>query len=187
MTLPRPLALVTAGLMLTGTAALCSVAVQGYLASRARDQAEALRQNGEYDQAWSILEAALRRTPASAELWAELGQTYRAAWFFRLKPELLTSALTAYERASALNPLSATAPAELARTLALSGAYRQANQAYLRALVNDPRNPGLLVDRAQTLEKLGQPSAALRVYRAAAHIKPNEYSQAAEERLRSGP
>ncbi|MFC4637080.1 tetratricopeptide repeat protein [Deinococcus hohokamensis] len=185
--LPRPLALVSAGLILTGTAALCGVAVQGYAASRARDQAEALRENGDYDRAWSTLEAALRTAPASAELWTELGQTYRAAWFFRLQPELLQSALRAYHQAADLNPLSATPPAELARTLALAGAYRQADQAYARALVNDPRNPGLLVDRAQTLEKLGQGPQALKLYRAAGHIKPNEYSQAAEVRLRSRP
>ncbi|UBV44318.1 tetratricopeptide repeat protein (plasmid) [Deinococcus taeanensis] len=184
---PRPLALITAGLILTGTAALCRETLNVYGASRARDQAEALRENGEYDQAWRTLEAALRVTPNAAELWTELGQTYRAAWFFRLKPELLRSALQAYERAESLNPLSAAPPAELARTFALAGADREADRAFLRALRHDPRNPGLLVDRAQTLEKLGQRPAALALYRAAAHIKPNEYSQAAEERLRSRP
>ncbi|MFC4427049.1 tetratricopeptide repeat protein [Deinococcus navajonensis] len=185
--LPRSLALIAAGLVLTATAALCSVAVRGYAADRARDQAEALRGDGDYDQAWRALEGALRIAPRSAELWTELGQTYRAAWFFRLKPELLTSALQAYERAAQLSPLSAAPRAELARTLVLAGAYREADRAFIRALANDPRNPGLLVDRAQTLEKLGQPGDALKVYRAAAHIKPNEYSQAAEQRLRSSP
>ena len=71
----------------------------------------------------------------------------------------------------------------VARTLALGGQYAQADRAYQRALVNDPRNPGLLVDRAAALEKLGRPAAALALYRSAAHIKPNEYSQAAEQRL----
>lgn len=179
----RPLALITSFLILAATAALCGQAVSAYLVSRARDQAERLRQEGEYDRAWSTLESALHLNPDSPDLWTELGQTYRAAWFFRQSPELLRSALQAYERAATLHPLSATPPAELARTLALGGQYAQADRAYQRALVNDPRNPGLLVDRAAALEKLGRPAAALALYRSAAHIKPNEYSQAAEQRL----
>ena len=181
------LALLTAAALLTGTAALCQAALEGFFASRARDQAEAQRRDGNYDQAWATLERALRRSPGSAELWSELGQTYRAAWFFRGQPELLASALRAYREADRLNPLAAGPPAELARTHALAGADDPAQRAYARALRRDPRNPGLLVDRAAALERLGRPAEALKFYRAAAHIKPNEYSQAAEQRLGRTP
>lgn len=185
--LARGIAVLAALICLLCGGALCLVAASGYAAARARALAEAERREGGYDEAWARLERALRRAPTSAELWADLGQTYRAAWYFRAQPELLDSAVAAYRRASDLSPLDAAPRAELAQTLALGGRFAQADRAYAEALARDPRNPGLIVDRARALEGAGHRDAALAQYRLAQRIKPNGYSQDAERRLAGAP
>ncbi|WP_139806444.1 tetratricopeptide repeat protein [Deinococcus hopiensis] len=180
-------------------------AINGYSVSKVRERAASLAGLAQYDQSWKALETELKRNPKSAELWSDLGQTYRAAWYLHdaglttapakllrepdlwfnhSKDWLFNHALSAYKEAARLNRLSAMPWYEMGRLLSLAEHHSEADAAFEQALKRDPHNPGFIVDRAKALERAGHTEAALAAFRKAEEILPNQESESAEERLK---
>ncbi|MEQ9464582.1 MAG: sulfotransferase [Haliea sp.] len=109
--------------------------------------AEALVLAGQLDQARSLVAALEPRTQTAAD-WAALGRFYLSAADY-------AAAVAAYRRAAALAPGDPAAQANLASTLAIIGADREAEQLLDRLLAQDPLDADSHYNRA-TLRRVAK-------------------------------
>lgn len=82
----------------------------------------------------------------------------------------IAAAIPIYRRAHALAPLEVPPLLRLARTLDTVGAYREAGNAWKRALMIDPRSFEARLGYGETLAALDQPTLALEQFRLAREL-----------------
>jgi len=120
------------------------------------DEARRHLESDELNEAQSLLEKARDRSPQDPEVAFALGDVaYRGLQ--------MEAAERHYRRASALDPRSAAALANLALVLLELGDAQGAGDAASRAIALDPRDPRLSALLGQSRLRLGQPAEAARL------------------------
>jgi serine/threonine protein kinase len=139
---------------------------------RDRTAANELRNTAEYYVGWNDAEAleylkkALKKDPASAQLWYETGFTCG-------KLGQLEEARNAYERAIHLQPDYASAYRNLGSVYRSLGQYERSAAAYRRIIELEPTDSLTHISLGEVLSRLGRNGESIKCYEHAITLDPN--------------
>jgi tetratricopeptide (TPR) repeat protein len=142
---------------------------------------------GEYDLAKTQLEQLTVIAPESAEMQRWLGRTLLLMGSFRNLPEAKVNSVKAYERAIALDPLSAEYFFELFFAYQAVKQFIQAEQALKNALLLDPNNGDFYYRLGFFYESQKRFAEAIVAYKKSLFIVANDRTKSALARVSSTP
>jgi tetratricopeptide (TPR) repeat protein len=140
-------------------------------------QARGLLQNAkspsDADSAAAAFRRALGIDPNYAPAYAGLGEAYLRGYQLTKKPELVTTAIEACEKATTVQDTLAEGHTCLGRLYQEKGQYQDAAQQYRRAVDLDPANDDGYLGLASTYERLHDSRRAEETYLRAVNLQPH--------------
>jgi tetratricopeptide (TPR) repeat protein len=129
---------------------------------------------GRYAEAIAALQTLLLRSPNFLSAYTQLTDSYLSQWGFQLShdPQALEQALTAAQKAVALNDSLSWTRLTLGKVYLWQKQYEQAIAEMERAVALDPNAAGSYVFLAETLSRVGRADEALRAAEQALRLKP---------------
>jgi TolB-like protein/cytochrome c-type biogenesis protein CcmH/NrfG len=134
----------------------------------------AYQQTGRYAEAITTYKQVLVRNPNFLYAYVNLAYAYITQWAWQLSqdPQTLEHALTAAQRAVALNGSLARAHVSLGYVYLFQKHYEQALAELERAVALDPNEAEIHATMAETLSRVGRREDALRVVEQALRLQP---------------
>ncbi|MDX2005670.1 MAG: tetratricopeptide repeat protein [Meiothermus sp.] len=149
-------------------------AYQSLRATQTITAQQPLLDEGRYDEALSLLEAALKLQPQNPDLWEAKGRVNMLMSSFRpaRREALRADSVAAYRRAIALDPLNARRMGHLVEAHLRFDQPEAALALLRRAYRRDPNNAGLYYFEGLALQRLGRLEEARSAYQVSDRIAP---------------